>query len=213
MYGSPDEPEPVWWNPFSWFNNVSDEGKLIIGGTTFVLAIGLTIFTGGALLPVFISASIGVASGTLIGGFGSVISSGGCWSQFGRGAYKGFVDGVLWSGIFAFAGSTIGAIKYKISTKGSVPGTEHLTTIKKGQRFDRYGKLSGRYITNEGTPINKLALPPNNTGIKTTLQASKNFRVYTSVIDDAFGQTGGGIQYVMRYSIENLIARGWIVKI
>ena len=83
---------------FSWFDNVSNIGKIIIGAVVFVGAVALTIATGGTL-------------GTLIGGFSAVISSGGDWSQFGEGAFNGFSDGMLWGGIFALAGATVGAIK------------------------------------------------------------------------------------------------------
>ena len=64
---------PVWWNPFSWFDNVSNIGKIIIGAVAFVGAVALTIATGGTLAPMFITLGIGLASGTLIGGFRSVI--------------------------------------------------------------------------------------------------------------------------------------------
>ena len=46
-----------------------------------------------------------------------------------------------------------------------------------------------------------------------SLMATRNFRVITGTIADAFGNTGGGIQYFMRYSIETLIKMGWLVVI
>lgn len=146
---------------FSWFDNVSNIGKIIIGAVVFVGAVALTIATGGTL-------------GTLIGGFSAVISSGGDWSQFGEGAFNGFSDGMLWGGIFALAGATVGAIKYAVKGgQGAIAGTTKMTTIKKGQTFDRFGSEYGKFITDVGTPASKLALPATNSGVKMTLQATK----------------------------------------
>ena len=203
---------PVWWNPFSWFDNVSNIGKIIIGAVAFIAAVALTIATGGALAPMFMTLGIGLISGTLIGGFSAVISSKGDWSQFGKGAFDGFSDGMLWGGIFALAGATIGAIKYAVKGgQGAVSGTTRMTTIKKGQTFDRFGSEYGKFITDVGTPASKLALPATNSGVKITLQATRNFRVFTGIVADGFGGTGGGVQYVLRYSIKTLLKKGWLI--
>lgn len=207
-----DGNSPTWWNPFSWFDNVSNVGKIVIGGILFVGAVALTIATGGALAPVFIGTAVGVGAGTLIGGFSSVIGSGGDWSQFGQGAWDGFSDGVLWGGIFAFASASIGTIKYAAKgSQGALQGTTKMTTITKGQQFDRFGSVHGKFITDVGTSSSRLALPATNSGAKITLQATKNFRVFTGTIAPGFGSAGGGTQYVMRYSIETLLKKGWIV--
>lgn len=72
----------------------------------------------------------------------------------------------------AFAGAGIGAGKYAVTgSRGAASGTTKMTTITKGQQFDRFGGLHGKYITDVGTPKSALALPPANTGAKTTLQA------------------------------------------
>ena len=201
-----------WWNPFSWFDNVSNGLKIIMGTLLFMGAVGLTIFTGGFLTPVFIGMALSVGLGTLIGGFSSVVFSGGDWSQFGQGAWDGFADGVLWGGIFALAGATIGAIKYAVKGgQGALAGTTKMITIKKGQMFDRFGSEYGRFITDVGTDISKLALPATNSGVKITLQATKNFRVFTGIIAPNFGGAGGGVQYVLRYSIKVLLKKGWLI--
>ena len=179
--------------------------KWVIGGVAFAGAVALTIVTGGALAPVFIGMGVSIASSALIGGAISAYNGDGFWS--------GVADGAMWGGIFALAGATIGAIRYGMSAKGAVKGTQHLTTISKGQQFDRFGRLTGKYITDIGTPASKLALPAANTGVKTSLQATRNFRVITGIVADGFGGTGGGTQYVMRYSIEKLIEMGWLIII
>ena len=118
MYVDPNGND--WWNPFSWFDNVSNIGKIIIGVVAFIGAVALTIATGGALAPMFITLGISLASGTLICGFGAVISSGGDWSQFGKGAFDGFSDGMLWGGIFALGGAAIRTMR--ILKRGVVIG-------------------------------------------------------------------------------------------
>ena len=214
MYTDPAGCSPVWWNPLSWFDNVPIYGKILIGTVAFIGAVALTVATGGALAPMFITMGVGVASGALIGGFSAVIGSGVDWSQFGRGALNGFADGVLWGGIFALAGASIGAIKYALKgPQGALQGTTKMTLIAKGQKFDRFGSVYGKFITDFGTPISKLALPASNSGAKIALQATKSFRVFTGTIANNFGGTGGGVQYVTRYSIQTLIKKGWLIII
>ena len=183
--------------------------KWLIGGAAFVGAVVLTAVTGGALTPVVVGMATSIVAGGIIEGSISAYNGDGFWNGFSDGA----ANGAMWGGIFSMIGSSIGAIKYVTSAKGAVKGTQHFTTITKGQMFDRYGRLTGKYITDWGTPITKLALPSTNTGVKTTLMATRNFRVITGTIADAFGNTGGGIQYFMRYSIKTLIKIGWLVVI
>ena len=182
--------------------------KWLIGGVAFVGAVVLTVVTGGALAPVFIGMGVSVLSGGLIQGTINAIGGGSFWQGFA----DGMADGALWGGIFAFAGATVGAIKYAVKGgQGALAGSTKLTTITKGQKFDRFGSEYGRFITDVGTDVSKLALPSTNSGLKITLQATKNFRVYTGVIAPNFGSMGGGIQYVMRYSIKTLLKKGWLI--
>ncbi|MCU0105223.1 hypothetical protein N7603_06090 [Acholeplasma vituli] len=139
-----DGNSPTWWNPFTWFDNVSNVGKIVIGGVLFAGAIGLTILSGGALAPLFIGMAIGVGISTAVGGFGAVIESGGDWSQFGQGAWNGFSDGVLWGGIFAFAGSAIGAMKYTKTYR--VVGVGEFDDIAKSGNFLAKGAAEGKYF-------------------------------------------------------------------
>ncbi len=183
--------------------------KWLLGGIALIGAVVLTVVTGGAVAPVL----AGFAGSVLIGGIAqgavTAISGGNFWDGFLEGA----ADGALWGGIFAFAGASIGATKYFASVKGAVKGTKHLTTIQAGQQFERYGSLYGKYLTEVGTSISKLALPPTNSMVNTTLQATRKFRVYVSTIAPAFGSEGGGIQYIMRYPIAKLLKKGWLIII
>ena len=150
--------------------------KWLIGSVAFAGAVALTALTGGALAPVFIGMGVSIVSGALIQGTINAIHG----NDFWQGAADGAADGAMWGGIFALVGASIGAIKYGLSAKGAVHGTQHLTTITKGQQFDRFGRLTGKYITDVGTPATQLALPATNTGVKTTLQARRSFRVISA---------------------------------
>ena len=208
MFADPSGNEPKWWNPFSWFDNVSNTLKIIIGAAALAVAIFLTVATGGALLPLMVSFVVGVATSAAIGGLISTVKGESFWD----GAYDGFSDGVLWGGIFALVAAAIGAIKYAVKGgQGAMAGTTKMTTIKKGQTFDRFGSEYGKFITDFGTPASKLALPATNSGVKMTLQATKNFRVFMGKVADGFGGTGGGVQYVLRYSIKTLLKKGWLI--
>ena len=208
MFADPSGNEPKWWNPFSWFDNVSNTLKIIIGAAALAVAIFLTVATGGALLPLMVSFVVGVATSAAIGGLISTVKGESFWA----GAYDGFSDGVLWGGIFALVAAAIGAIKYAVKGgQGAMAGTTKMTTIKKGQTFDRFGSEYGKFITDFGTPASKLALPATNSGVKMTLQATKNFRVFMGKVADGFGGTGGGVQYVLRYSIKTLLKKGWLI--
>ena len=194
----------------NWIDSTPDWVKITIGVIGLAGAIGLTILTGGALAPVLIGFAASVGVSTLLGGVMAVYNSGGDWSQFGTGALGGLVDGIMFGGAFALAGASIGAVRYAMGAKGTVAGTKSMMTVFEGQQFDRYGGLGGTYVTGRGMPKSILALPPTNSGVKTTLQATRNFRVYTGIVAPAFGKMGGGHQYVMRYSIEKLIKKGWL---
>ena len=208
MFADPSGNEPKWWNPFSWFDNVSNTLKIIIGAAALAVAIFLTVATGGALLPLMVSFVVGVATSAAIGGLISTVKGESFWD----GAYDGFSDGVLWGGIFALVAAAIGAIKYAVKGgQGAMAGTTKMTTIKKEQTFDRFGSEYGKFITDFGTPASKLALPATNSGVKMTLQATKNFRVFMGKVADGFGGTGGGVQYVLRYSIKTLLKKGWLI--
>ena len=181
--------------------------KWVIGGVAFAGAIALTVATGGALGPVIFGMASSILLGGALSGIGSYANGGDFWEGFANGA----ADGAMWGGIFALSSATISAVNYFVNAKGAVAGTKHLTTIRKGQQFYRYGSLKGKYITDIGTPASALALPSTNSGVRITLQTTKNFRAYTGIVAPAFGGTGGGVQYVMRYSIEKMIQMGWLI--
>jgi RHS repeat-associated protein len=81
--------------------------KWLIGGVTFVGAVALTYFTGGALAPVFIGMGVSILGGGAIQGISAAANGGSFWDGFRNGA----ADGALWGGIFALAGAGIRTIK------------------------------------------------------------------------------------------------------
>jgi RHS repeat-associated protein len=200
--------------------------KIGIGAVLAVAAVTITVATGGAALPVVAGIAVATASGAALGaGINAVQHRAETGSWDGalnaalEGAIDGAVDGFLTGSAVAVVGASVSAVKYAVKgVQGAAKGSSHLTTIQKGQQFDRYGHLGGKFLTNTGTPASKLALPPTNSGVKTTLQATKNFRAYTGTIADAIWDngikvTGGGVQYAMRYSIETLLKKGWLIII
>ena len=82
--------------------------KVAIGAVATVAAIGLTIASGGTVLPVL----AGVASSTTISGALGYISGG------IEGMKEGLADGFMWGGLFALGGSTASYVQYKNHTTG-----------------------------------------------------------------------------------------------
>ena len=106
--------------------------KWLIGSVAFAGAVALTALTGGALAPVFIGMGVSIVSGALIQGTINAIHG----NDFWQGAADGAADGAMWGGIFALVGASIGAIKYGLSAKGAVHGTQHLDVYKRQERND-----------------------------------------------------------------------------
>jgi hypothetical protein len=174
--------------------------KVAIGAAALTAAIAITVVTGGAAAPLLVGVAVSTLSGAAIGA-----ATGGV-----QGAIDGACNGFMWGSIGALASSAVGAVRFVTSTKGAVQGTQKLTTLKPGTQLDRYGSLSGKYLTDAGTSASKLALPPSNTMINTSLQVMKPLKVISGQIGPNFGGAGGGMQYVTRYGIDKLIEKGFL---
>lgn len=94
--------------------------KWVVAGVTFIGAVTLTVFSGGALTPVFVEMGISIFSSAIIEGAISAYNGTGFWNGFINGA----ADGAMWGGIFALAGATISFIKNLglIQSRGVVIG-------------------------------------------------------------------------------------------
>ena len=155
-------------NPIEYVDptgTMSDLLKWIIGGVTFVGAIGLTLITGGSLFPVI----LGMTSSILISGVaeGAIAAANG--GDFAEGFASGAADGALWGGVFSLGGAMLRTAK--ILTKGITIG-ESMTRVANyansaGQAF--YKGMPGynlvRFFKGE-TVAHNLALAHNKAFIK-----------------------------------------------
>jgi len=87
-------------------------------------------------------------------------------------------------------------------------------TIQPGTRIDRYGHPGGTFVSPEGVPVPNRSLAPGTT--------DKPYNVYEVLKPlDAqggkaapwFGQPGGGTQFELGQSIQDLIDGGFIRKV
>ena len=88
--------------------------------------------------------------------------------------------------------------------------TEHLLP---GDKVDRFGRTTGRYLSPADTPMNMRALPPDNSGAYNVYKVIKPFPVQSSTIAPAFGKIGLGKQYMSPLPIKILLKRGIIVPV
>ena len=84
--------------------------KIAVGLVTTVAAVGVTVATGGAAVPIL----LGVAASTLSGAAIGYVTEG------KEGAINGATDGFMWGGVGALAASAVGAIKTISSYKKTV---------------------------------------------------------------------------------------------
>ena len=77
-----------------------------------------------------------------------------------------------------------------------------------GDKVDRFGNDTGKYLSPKGTPFEMRALPPNNTGKYNVYEVIKPFEVEASTIAPAFGKIGLGTQYKTSIPIKILVKRG-----
>ena len=85
-----------------------------------------------------------------------------------------------------------------------------------GDLVDRYGGTNpnSRFLAPENTPINQRSLPPNIDYNKyNCYEVLKSFHVQGGKIAPYYGKPGGGTQYVTPYPINELIERGYLIKI
>ncbi|MDQ0062456.1 glycohydrolase toxin TNT-related protein [Paenibacillus harenae] len=93
-------------------------------------------------------------------------------------------------------------------------GTPKDITLQPGTKIDRYGYESGTFVSPQGTPYNMRSLAPGT--------ENKPYNVYEVVkpldakggkIAPWFDQPGGGTQYKLNQSIEQLIKGGYIRRV
>jgi RHS repeat-associated protein len=93
-------------------------------------------------------------------------------------------------------------------------GVPEKTTLKPGDRFDRFGSPKGSFASPTGTPLAERSLPSSVTGTPVKYRVIKPIEnVQSGKIAPWFGQPGGGIQYKLPKSIEQLKAEKYIEEI
>lgn len=84
-------------------------------------------------------------------------------------------------------------------------------TLQPGIRIDRYGYEGGSFVAPEGTPYEKRSLAPG-TDVKPyhVYEVVKPVEAIGGEVAPWFDQPGGGIQYMLRKSIHELLDSGYI---
>ena len=92
-------------------------------------------------------------------------------------------------------------------------GNVQRITLEAGTLIQRIGDLVGRYVAPAGTAPQMLSLPYDKIGQPVTfLQVQQSVEVLAGRVAPWFGQMGGGIQYLLLTSLDQLIGEG-IIKI
>ena len=85
------------------------------------------------------------------------------------------------------------------------------TTLQPGTKIDRYGKTSGVYASPEGTPYEQRSLAPGSENSPYNIyEVVRPFDVKAGTVAPWFDQPGGGTQYKLPMSIQELIDLGYI---
>ena len=176
---------------------------------SYGIAFGLTAVT------------LGVGAG--IAGYRSARQGKGFWNGFAEHVHNNWSQEVAITSAIFIVSLGITTAKFAIENavskpkhymQGAVPGTEKLIKLQQGHKLDRFGSLTGRYMTDMGTSIEKLALPPTNNLIKTSLEVVKPITLQTGIVAPqnwGFGiLPGGGIQYYVPDGIDMLIQKGFL---
>jgi hypothetical protein len=87
------------------------------------------------------------------------------------------------------------------------------TLLGKGERIDRFGKLSGSYAGTPGSSISERGMPPGSEDLPyTQLEVLKPITVPAgpaAVVKD-FGAAGGATQYYFKGGIQKWIDQGYL---
>ena len=88
-------------------------------------------------------------------------------------------------------------------------GIPQKITLEVGTMLQRTGSLYGSFVAPAGTPSQLLALPYDKIGqVPVYLQVQQPLQVLAGKVAPWFGQMGGGTQYVLNSSVQQLITDG-----
>ena len=98
-----------------------------------------------------------------------------------------------------------------VHTDGFMNGYSEPFTFETGDTFDRYGSRNGQFVAPVGTPYSCRSLAPGSyTSTYEKYIVKKPFSAYAGFTAPWFNQAGGGIQYKLPMSIQELIDAGYI---
>ena len=95
---------------------------------------------------------------------------------------------------------------------GAVPGSEKMVTLRKGSEFGRIGANSGSYVAPPNTSPERLALKPGtDVAVYNEYRVIKDIpQVQQAEVAAWFDMPGGGVQYKLPASINELMEMGYI---
>lgn len=87
-------------------------------------------------------------------------------------------------------------------------------TLSKGTTVVRYGSERGSFVTDPGTPYSKLSLPYDENSVEYhEYTVNCDIACTKGTVAPAFGQEGGGVQYMTNETISDLIESGALTRI
>jgi hypothetical protein len=107
------------------------------------------------------------------------------------------------------AGKALEPMWAQAPNNGFLGGWSTTETLQPGTVIDRYGAETGRFFSPGGTPLEARSLP-TGAGPLNTYQVLKSFNVQGGIAASAFGQAGGGVQYIASQTVSDLIEGGFI---
>ena len=97
---------------------------------------------------------------------------------------------------------------------GAVLGSEKPAVLGVGDVIDRYGPPRGNYVSPEGTPYPSRGLPADSIGSGYHVyEVVKPIPVRSSLVERAFGELGGGKQYLLDKPLSWYLSQGDIVEV
>ncbi|WP_339367470.1 TNT domain-containing protein [Photorhabdus sp. CRCIA-P01] len=97
---------------------------------------------------------------------------------------------------------------------GAISGSVSQTTIPKGTILDRFGSEKGYFVSPSGVPYSERSLAPGTAAYPPVkYEVIKPIPAEKGTIAPAFGEPGGGVQYKLNDTIEELIKNKYIKKV
>ena len=126
--------------------SLPNSAKITIGVVTTIAAIGITVSTGGAALPILASVAASTVSGAAIG-----------YMVDGKqGALDGASDGLMWGGIGSLATSVVGAVKTVREYKKNIDTYSSLRKQYKGTGKEVHHIIEQRLVKGSSWKVRKM---------------------------------------------------------